>query len=103
MTSLIEEIRAELASKQVRAQAGRFARLAATAFVAQLAALGTAHLGGDALAAVAVGAVETAYRQWAPTVPWSAIAAKLHLVAAQQNAPAAPAVSPAPQPPAATE
>lgn len=106
MTSLIEELKADTKSRLVREQGGRFVRLAVTAFVAQLAAAGTTHLSGDALAAVAVGAVETAYRQSVPTVPWSAIAAKLHPAATQQAAAAvAPPTAPAttPKTPAAAE
>lgn len=74
---IVKQLRAELASTHVCQQAGRFARLAAVAFAAQLAALGTTHLTRDALAGVAVGAIEAAYRQWAPVVPWRTVAAKL--------------------------
>jgi len=89
MSSILNEIKTELASTHARAQAGRFVRLAVVAFGAQLAALGTGHLTRDALAGVAVGAVEAAYRQWAPVVPWGQVAAKLHLVATPALAPTA--------------
>jgi hypothetical protein len=98
MTSLIEELRAELASKQVRAQAGRFVRLTAAGLAAQTATLGTSHLDAKAAAAALVGVVEMAWRQWAPTVPWAAVAARLHLLSEQPAA--APAAS---QPPTANE
>ena len=84
MSNIVNEFRAELASAHLQAQVGRFVRLAVVTFGAQLAALGTGHLSRDALAGVAVGAVEAAYRQWAPVVPWAAIAARLHLLAAPQ-------------------
>lgn len=96
--SLIEEIRAELADKQTRTQAGRFLRLTAAGLGAQLVMLGPTHVDGKTLAAMMVGVVEMAWRQWAPTVPWSLVAAKLHLATQQPTAPAAPQ-----QPPAAAE
>ncbi|NUR03055.1 MAG: hypothetical protein HOY79_43070 [Streptomyces sp.] len=77
MSHIVDELRADLASAHLKQQAGRFARLAVVAFAAQLATLGTGHLGWDAVGALAVGAVETAYRQWAPTVPWKTVAARL--------------------------
>lgn len=77
MSHVVDQLRADLASAHARAQAGRFGRLTIVAFLAQLAALGTGHLGWDAVGALAVGAVETAYRQWAPTVPWAQVTAKL--------------------------
>ncbi|MEY9937279.1 hypothetical protein [Streptacidiphilus sp. MAP5-3] len=108
MTSLMEQLRTELESKNARTQAGRFVRLTAAGFAAQTATLGTSHLSGHALAAALVGVVEMAWRQWAPTVPWSTVAAKLHLAAVQQaTAPAPAAAVPgapaAPKPPAAAE
>lgn len=98
--SLIEELRADLANKQVRAQVGRFVRLTAAGLAAQVATIGTGHMGAEAAAAMVVGVVEVAWRQWAPTVPWSLVASKLtHLGAAPAlGAPAAP-----PQPPTAGE
>lgn len=101
MSNLVTQLQAELASAHVRQQAARFTRLTVIAVGAQLAALGTAHLTRDALAGLAVGALEAAYRQWAPVVPWQTLAERLHLVAAAT----APAVSPvtggdAPQAPA---
>ena len=92
MSNIITEVRAELADAHAAQQAARFGRLLLVTTGAQLAALGTAHLGRDALIGAAVGAVETAYRQWAPVVPWAALATKLHLIAS------APAPAPAPAP-----
>ncbi len=82
MSTIINQLRAELADAHAAQQAARFGRLLLVTTGAQLAALGTAHLGRDALIGAAVGAVETAYRQWAPVVPWAVLAAKLHLIAA---------------------
>ena len=93
--SLLDEIKKDTQSQLVRQQVGRFVRLGLVAFGAQLAVVGTAHLTRDVLASLAVGAVETAYRQWAPTVPWAPLESKL----AQAPAPAAPSAAPA-QPPA---
>ncbi|MEZ0066662.1 hypothetical protein ABIA32_002674 [Streptacidiphilus sp. MAP12-20] len=92
MTSLVQEIKTELSDRFVRAQLGRFARLTVAGFVAELALLGTSHLDGKAFAAAMVGVVETAYRQWAPTVPWAQVAEKLHAAdqAVQQAAVSAP-------------
>ncbi|WP_034090444.1 hypothetical protein [Streptacidiphilus albus] len=98
MSNIVNEFRAELASAHLQAQVGRFVRLAVVTFGAQLAALGTGHLSRDALAGVAVGAVEAAYRQWAPVVPWAAIAARLHLLAAQQPSAVAPTPASVPGP-----
>ena len=92
MSSIINQLRADLADAHAAQQAARFGRLLLVTTGAQLAALGTAHLGRDALIGAAVGAVETAYRQWAPVVPWAALAARLHLLAA----PPAPAVGAGP-------
>ncbi len=92
--SLVDQIKTDLASAHVRQQAGRFVRLTAIAFGAQLAAIGTGHLDRSALIGAAVGAVEAAYRQWAPVVPWTALAERLHLLGAVQAA-AVPPVPPA--------
>lgn len=67
--SLVREFEREVRSAHVRQQVGRFVRLVVVAFVAQLAAVGTGHLGRAAVVAAAVGAVEAAYRQWAVVVP----------------------------------
>jgi hypothetical protein len=74
---IIDQLRADLASAHLRQQAARFTRLTVVAFGAQLATLGTGHLGWEALAGVAVGAVEVGYRQWAPTVPWTQVTTRL--------------------------
>ena len=74
---IIDQLRADLASAHLRQQAARFGRLAVVAFAAQLVTLGTSRLGWSAVAALAVGAVEVAYRQWVPTVPWPSVAARL--------------------------
>jgi hypothetical protein len=98
---LIDQLRADLASAHLRAQAGRFGRLAIVAFGAQLATLGTGHIGWSALAAVLVGAVEVAYRQWVPTVPWKAVAARLRELLPGTAPAAVPAPPTAPGPTAA--
>jgi hypothetical protein len=97
MSHIVDQLRADLANAHLKQQAGRFGRLTIVAFAAQLATLGTGHLGWDAVGAVAVGAVEAAYRQWAPTVPWSAVAERLRDLL-PGGSPAAPA--PVPTPPA---
>lgn len=98
MRDVIDELRKDVASAHLRAQAGRFARLAIVAFGAQLATLGTSHLGWDAVGALAVGAVETGYRQWARAVPWKAVAARLRDLLPGGN-PAGPAPVPPVVPP----
>lgn len=93
---LVDQIKADLASAHVRQQAGRFVRLTVVAFGAQIAAIGSGHLGRDALIGAAVGAVEAAYRQWAQVVPWAQLGERLHLVGGVQvPAGPAPVVSPA--------
>jgi hypothetical protein len=97
--SFVDSIKQELASTHLREQAARLARLTAVSFAAQVVALGQDHLGRDALVGAAVGAVEAAYRQWSPVVPWGQLAQLLHLKEAQG---ATPPVAPAPAaPPAA--
>jgi len=92
--SLIDQIKADLASAHLLQQAGRFARLTGVTFAAQVAALGSDHLGRSAILGAAVGAVETAYRQAAPVVPWKQIAEhlgeRLHLLPAAAPAPSTP-------------
>lgn len=85
--TLINQLKADLASAHVRQQAGRFTRLTLVAFGAQLAAVGTGHLSRDALAGLAVGALEAAYRQWAPVVPWRLVAQRLHLLTVPESSP----------------
>jgi len=57
MSTIINQLRAELADAHAAQQAARFGRLLLVTTGAQLAALGTAHLGRDALigAGCAVG------------------------------------------------
>jgi len=102
MSNIITALRAELADAHAAQQAARFGRLLLVTTGAQLAALGTAHLGRDALIGAAVGAVETAYRQWAPVVPWAALAAKLHLIAGAPAPTAAATVVAEPAAPVST-
>jgi hypothetical protein len=92
---LIDQLRADLASAHLRAQAGRFGRLTVVAFGAQVATLGTGHIGWESVAAVCVGAVEVAYRQWVPTVPWKAVTAKLRDLLPGAHTPGPAAVPPA--------
>jgi hypothetical protein len=92
--SLVDFVKTEAGNKHVQAQVGRFVRLFVVAFGVQMAATGTGHLTRDALVGAAVGAVETAYRQLSPTVPWGKVVSALH-----RKAPATPAGPPA-QPPA---
>lgn len=56
-------------SAHLQAQALRFARLFVVAFAAQLVTLGTDHLGLQAVAAAALGAVEVVIRQFYPVAP----------------------------------
>ncbi|MGK4583495.1 hypothetical protein [Kitasatospora sp. HPMI-4] len=95
--SLVDQLKADLTSAHAGAQLGRFLRLGVVAFGAQLATLGADHLGRDALIGAAVGAVEAAYRQWAPVVPWAEMAQRLHVLDAIRSVPApvAPPVPPA--------
>jgi hypothetical protein len=92
---IIDQLRADLASAHLRAQAGRFGRLTVVALGAQVAVLGTGRLGRDTLAAVAVGAIEAAYRQWVPTVPWKAVTARLRDLLPGAHTPGPAAAPPA--------
>lgn len=56
----------------LQAQALRFVRLFVVAFVAQLAVIGTDHLGLQAVASAALGAVEVVIRQIRPVKPGKA-------------------------------
>jgi hypothetical protein len=77
--SLTTELRAELASAHLRAQAARVLRIGALALAAQVTALGDAHLDRTALVSAAVGALEAVYRQLAPTVLRSVLLERLRL------------------------
>jgi hypothetical protein len=107
--SLITELRAELDSAHLRQQAGRILRITAVAAVAQVTALGTAHLDRTALTAAAVGVVEAVYRQVVPVTGWGplvrALAGRLHLPGGTAAAPlqAPPAAPVTLVPPATTQ
>ncbi|MFI9271909.1 hypothetical protein ACIGXM_14480 [Kitasatospora sp. NPDC052896] len=92
--TLVDQVKADLKSAHLQEQAGRVVRLTTVAFGAQLVTLGTDHLGWKAVAGAAVGAIEAAYRQWAPTIPWAAVAARLHVLDALRPAASSPAPAP---------
>jgi hypothetical protein len=90
--SFIRQVENTLAQPGLRAHAVRFAALTAGSLAAQLATLGTGHLDGKVVAAMLLGAVVAAYRQWtatAQTAPAPAPAAQASAPAAQPSAPAA--------------
>lgn len=64
---------AELASAHTRTQVARFVRLALFALLAQFAATGGADFGWKTLAALAVGAAESAFRAVWPAFPADAV------------------------------
>lgn len=103
----LREARTAARSAQAGQQVVRFCRLFVMAFVAQLAALGATHLGRSALVGAGVGALEVAFRQFAPVkpvVPWSVVgpgrAADVVRLAPPRQPPPVPPVPPPPVPPA---
>jgi hypothetical protein len=65
----------DLASSNAKTQAVRFLRIAALAAATQLLVTGVGSWGWKALAAVVIGAAETAVRQVWPAIPVDKIAA----------------------------
>lgn len=74
---LLAALERDLWSAQARQQLLRFGRLFVSALVLQVAALGGGHLGRSALVGAGVGALEVAFRQWVPVMPWTAVAARV--------------------------
>jgi hypothetical protein len=100
--SLVDQLKSDLKTDHATAQFGRFLRLGVVAFAAQLTALGSDHLGWKALASAGVGAVEVAYREWAPTVSWAGITSRLRGLEGPRPVPSAPPASTNQQPPSAS-
>jgi hypothetical protein len=94
--ALARNAAAQLDAVHLRSQGARFVRLALVSFAAQLATLGTGEIGWKVLAAFAVGAAETAFRQVWPASPLPAV---IKAIQATAPAPSTATSSPA-QPPA---